>query len=87
VSNTEPVAPSEMHVRRNSSATAELGRVVHDSRGNAIWDWAIETTTLAQATVEELLNKLVDPMPLALENEVESARRWCGDPYNRSCCL
>jgi hypothetical protein len=67
------------------SNTEPLGRVVHDSRGNAIWDWAIETTTLAQATVEELLNKLVDPMPLALENEVESAMRWCGDPYNRCC--
>lgn len=87
MSNTELVTPPEMHARGNSSATAELGRVVHDSRGNAIWDWAIETTTLAQATVEELLNKLADPMPLALENEVESAMRWCGDPYNRSCCV
>jgi hypothetical protein len=73
-----------MQVRLNPSATAQLGRIVHDPRGNAIWDWAIETTTLAQATVEELLNKLVDPMPLSLENELETAVRWCGDPYNRS---
>jgi len=85
VSNTAPMITPEPYVRLESSATALLGRVVHDPRGNAVWDWAIETTTLAQATVEELLKKLVDPMPLTLANEVESAVRWCGDPYNRCC--
>jgi hypothetical protein len=72
-----------MSVSNTAPMTSPAGRVVHDPRGNAVWDWAIETTTLAQATVEELLNKLADPMSLALENEVESAVRWGGDPYNR----
>jgi hypothetical protein len=85
VSNAAPMTSSELYIRLDSSATAQLGRVVHDPRGNAVWDWAIETTTLAQATVEELLNKLADSMPLTLANEVETAVRWCGDPYNRSC--
>jgi hypothetical protein len=85
VSNTSPMTAPELQLRLNTSATAQLGRVVHDPRGNAIWDWAIETTTLAQSTVEELLGKLMDPMSFALENEVENAVRWGGDPYNRSC--
>jgi hypothetical protein len=66
-------------------ATAELGKIVHDSRGNAIWDWTIETAVLAQITVEELLGKLVDPMSLGLEREAERTASWCGDPYNRPC--
>jgi len=82
VSNS-PVNGMELQVRL-APATAQLGRVIHDPRGNAVWDWAIETTTLAQTTVEELLNRLVDPMPLALEGEGGSAMHWGGDPYNRS---
>jgi hypothetical protein len=64
-------------------ATAQLGRVVHDSRGNAIWDWTIETAVLAQITAAELLDKLVDPIALGLESEAERTLSWCGDPYNR----
>ena len=71
--------------RELSPASAELGKIVHDSRGNAIWDWTIETAVLAQITVEELLGKLVDPMSLGLEREAEHTVSWCGDPYNRSC--
>ncbi len=65
-------------------ASAQLGKVIHDPRGNAIWDWTIETGVLAKATVAELLNKLVDPMPMALEHDLDCNVRWCGDPYNRS---
>jgi hypothetical protein len=66
-------------------ATAELGKIVPDSRGNAIWDWTIETAVLAQITVEELLGELVDPMSLGLEREAQRTVSWCGDPYNRPC--
>lgn len=65
-------------------ATSNLGKVIHDPRGNAIWDWTIETGVLAKATVAELLGKLVAPMPMALEHDGEQNLRWCGDPYNRS---
>ncbi|HTC51825.1 MAG TPA: hypothetical protein VK700_07820 [Steroidobacteraceae bacterium] len=65
-------------------AVAQLGKVIHDPRGNAIWDWTIETGVLAKATVAELLGKLVDPMPMALEHEMDRGAHWCGDPYNRS---
>jgi hypothetical protein len=75
VSNSHNISPP---------AAARLGKVIHDPRGNAIWDWTIETGVLAKATVAELLNKLVDPMPLALEHDLDRNVRWCGDPYNRS---
>jgi len=68
-------------------ATAALprpGRITHDPRGNAIWDWTIETGVLAKATVAELLGKLVDTLPMALEHDLDRDARWCGDPYNRS---
>ena len=65
------------------AASAQLGRIVHDSRGNAIWDWTIETVVLAKITADELLCKLVEPNPLALERETERTVNW--DPYNRSC--
>ncbi|HEV2701032.1 MAG TPA: hypothetical protein VGV09_05350 [Steroidobacteraceae bacterium] len=68
----------------DAPATANLGKVIHDTRGNAIWDWTIETGVLAKATVAELLGKLVDPMPMALEHDMDNTLRWCGDPYNRS---
>jgi hypothetical protein len=72
------------HQTMSAPATSNLGKVTHDPRGNAIWDWAIETGVLAKTTVAELLGKLVDPLPMALEHEIEDKARWCGDPYNRS---
>jgi hypothetical protein len=84
VSNAQTLIKSELGSRGKSAATVRSGRVVHDPRGNAVWDWAIETGVLAKATVNELLNKLVDPLPFSLELEVEKTGRRGGDPYNRS---
>jgi hypothetical protein len=66
----------------DSRATAPLGKVIHDDRGNAIWDWAIETGVLAKATAAELARTLANPF--VLELEVSDASDWSGDPYNRS---
>jgi hypothetical protein len=65
------------------SPASRVGRVIHDSRGNAVWDWAIETGVLAKTTAAELLRSLAAPMPLVLEVETERSAGWCGDPYNR----
>jgi hypothetical protein len=69
---------------RSNKKTA--GRVVHDPRGNAVWDWAIETGVLAKATVAELLNSLANSVthsqPITLELEADKPTRWAGDPYN-----
>jgi ornithine cyclodeaminase/alanine dehydrogenase-like protein (mu-crystallin family) len=37
------------------------GRVVHDIRGNAVWDWAVSTAVLANKTVAELVMTLDVP--------------------------
>jgi hypothetical protein len=58
------------------------GKIVHDLRGNAIWDWAVATGVLAGAKSSELLRMLDDPT-LAIEGGGELAVEWSGDPYNR----
>jgi hypothetical protein len=60
------------------------GRVKHDSRGNAVWDWGVATGVFARIKAAELLNMLENPT-LALEGEraVSAAGDWAGDPYNR----
>jgi hypothetical protein len=58
------------------------GRVVHDSRGNAVWDWAVATDVLARKTVAELITTLDDATELSLEGKA-AADSWTGDPYNR----
>jgi hypothetical protein len=60
------------------------GKIVHDSRGNARWDWAIDTGVLARKTASELLQSLDEPGRLALEAEGNGTPEWSGDPYNRS---
>jgi hypothetical protein len=56
---------------------------VHDQRGNAVWDWALETGVLAKASVAELLGSLAAPLNFALEPEPDRKSGWGGDPYNR----
>jgi hypothetical protein len=60
------------------------GRVKHDSRGNAVWDWGVATGVFARFKSADLLNMLENPT-LALEGEcsVNAAGDWAGDPYNR----
>jgi hypothetical protein len=60
------------------------GRVKHDSRGNAVWDWGVATGVFARCKSADLLNMLENPT-LALEGEraVSAAGDWGGDPYNR----
>jgi hypothetical protein len=68
---------SRSHVEKASRS----GKVVHDTRGNAVWDWAIETTVLRKRTSQELLLSLEEP-ELSLEGDAELPRGF--DPYNRS---
>jgi hypothetical protein len=85
VSKKQLMSAPDFAGRESFAASPRLGKVVHDSRGNAIWDWTIETAVLAQITVDELLGRLVDPIALGLEHDAEPTVSWCGDPYNRPC--
>jgi hypothetical protein len=59
------------------------GKVTHDSRGNAVWDWDIATGVLARKSAAELLSELDAPGMLSLDGEPEVQNDWSGDPYNR----
>jgi hypothetical protein len=66
------------------------GRVVHDSRGNAVWDWVKETGRFCVESTSALLKRL-DVPDLKMEGEkddelrIESERDAGGgyDPYNQ----
>jgi hypothetical protein len=57
------------------------GRIVHDSRGNAVWNWAIDTDVNTSTGV---LRTLTPSDSISLEGEPAPAIGWAGDPYNRS---
>lgn len=60
------------------------GKVTHDARGNAVWDWDIATGVLARKSVSELIGTLDAPGQLSLDGESDRAQDWAGDPYNRT---
>lgn len=67
----------------SQDASQAGGKVIHDSRGNAVWQWSVATGVFARIKSHELLNMLEDPT-LALEGECGvRAGEWAGDPYNR----
>lgn len=69
---------------------AARGRVVHDARGTAVWDWLKETGRIAIESTSRLLRKLEMP-ELKVEDKkdeelrLESDRDAGGgyDPYNQ----
>jgi hypothetical protein len=69
----------------SKESPARLGKVVHDSRGTAVWHWDIATGVLARKSVEELLTSLDAPGILSLDGEPDDQTvDWSGDPYNRT---
>ena len=66
-----------------SSSRAGGGKVIHDARGNAVWQWGVATGVFAAIKSADLLNMLENPT-LALEGDCQvGADEWAGDPYNR----
>lgn len=71
------------------SAGASSGRVVHDERGNAVWDWLKQTSRIAIESTSRLLRRLEVP-ELKVEDPQESELRLMPekkqtgyDPYNQ----
>jgi hypothetical protein len=50
------------------------GRVVHDERGNAVWDWVKDTTRIAIDSTSRLLKRLEVP-ELKVEGEKDTELR------------
>jgi hypothetical protein len=75
----------------NPRETVPSGRVRHDDRGNAVWDWIKDTGRHALESTSRLLRKLEMPQ-LKVEDKkdeelrIESDREPGGgyDPYNQS---
>jgi hypothetical protein len=74
----------ELRLARSTARAPAQGRVVHDHRGNAVWDWAIDTIVLAKTSSDELVSKLAEPARLTLEDDDCQPAEWGGDPYNRA---
>jgi hypothetical protein len=76
----KPAAP-------NDEFLGKSGRVVHDERGNAVWDWIKETSRIAIDSTSRLLKRLEVP-ELKMEDTQENnelsleADRDAGGGYN-----
>jgi hypothetical protein len=76
---------------RAETLSNQAGRVVHDERGNAVWDWLKDTARIAVDSTSRLLRRLEVP-ELKIEDTHEQefraeADRDCGggyDPYGVS---
>lgn len=55
------------------------GRVVHDDRGNAVWDWLKETGRFCVESTSAMLKRLEMP-GLKMENEKETELRLDDEP-------
>jgi len=88
---TPPARPGDVRDKASSAGAPEgpRGRIVHDERGNAVWDWLKETSRIAIESTSRLLRKLELP-ELKVEDKkdeelrLESDRDTGGgyDPYN-----
>ena len=65
------------------------GRVRHDDRGNAVWDWAIDTGMFNTLSASAILRRLdVSELKMQESSGLALAVAGCdagggGDPYNR----
>jgi len=72
-------------------APGATGKVVHDARGNAVWDWLATTSRLAVEATSRLLRKLEMP-ELKIEDTKDEELRIAPepgsgagyDPYNQA---
>lgn len=86
-----PIEPAAEQKSSPANSASKAGRVVHDSRGNAVWDWVAETGRILIDSTSRLLRRLETPElkveePPDHELRLESDRDAGGgyDPYGRT---
>lgn len=57
------------------------GKIVHDARGTAIWDYS---DTIPGVITSTGVLRLLEAPTLEIEGEPDRSPDWAGDPYNRS---
>jgi len=81
VSESRRNEPKKADAAAGAPQPGNAGRVIHDSRGNAVWNWAIDTDV---TTSTGLLRALAPASgPLSLEGESSGSApgpTWAGDP-------
>lgn len=90
---TPHAATSTVRPGAARSAAQSSGKVVHDARGNAVWDWLKETGRIAIESTTRMLRKLEAP-ELKMEDAQDEELRImpddgkCAgggyDPYNQA---
>lgn len=67
----------------NTHPSPPKGRIVHDVRGNAVWQWARDAAELDSTTSTGLLRSLSGSAALTLEPDNCVPDHASFDPYNR----
>jgi hypothetical protein len=78
----KPAAPSAAPAASPSAkpgSTGRSGRVVHDERGNAVWDFLATTSRIALEATSRLLKKLEAP-ELKIEDSKDEELRIMPEP-------
>jgi hypothetical protein len=97
-SNTSPAGsaaassnPTPTPTAADASAGKAAGRVVHDERGNAVWDWLKDTARIAIDSTSRLLLRLEVPELKMEDTQEQEARKESDrdagggyDPYGGS---
>jgi hypothetical protein len=84
---TAPSGPASMLQDKapKDSQPGQTGRVKHDERGNAVWDWVKDTTRIAIDSTSRLLKRL-DAPELKIESDQDElsieTERDPGGGYN-----
>ena len=86
-----PAASEKPQAPAQDPYAGRSGRVVHDERGNAVWDWVKDTARIAIDSTSRLLKKLEVPElkmedtqnnPLSVEPDRDAGGGY--DPYGSS---
>jgi hypothetical protein len=88
---SDAIKPARSKGPRDMAGSGPAGRVRHDERGVAVWDWAVESgefctlsTTVALKKLEVADLKIEDHKPTELKLEVSGRDKAGGfDPYNQ----
>jgi len=88
---SDAIKPTKTHDSKDMQSGGPSGRVRHDERGVAVWDWAVASgefctlsTSLALKKLEVADLKIEDHKPPELKREVSGRDKAGGfDPYNQ----